>query len=582
MTPSNNNNIWRGPWGWGVPLLAALLLAWVALSDTNQGLFLAINHWAAQFGQVIWPLITTFGDSLVIFSLGLLFVERYPRLLWTLIITSLMAGLLAHGLKEWLLVMRPPYELPPETFTLIGTRYIAVSFPSGHTTAYFALAGVLCMQPTLANRYRFALLAFGVLVGVSRIAVGIHWPMDVLGGAMIGYGSAVLSSIIASRLPWGESLEAQRLFAAPLVITALLLIFTHDSGYDAARPLEIAIAVLVLVIVAPRLWRLYLRRPAELSGMEVEKGEPVPMIKSIGGLLLRLGITAFIFVMIFRAIELDEVMAVMNNIVPRLLLLGIIFQLLSTLLASYRWYLVMQPLGFGQGFGFYLRSYFKGSFFNQGLPTSIGGDAIRVLDVARTGFRKRDAFYGVFIDRVLGLVGLLILNLAANAWSPDLLPRGVFIVINLLVAGGIAGFVVLWLLRYWHLLERWTPTRMFHTISTRLSLVLVNWRTLGVQLGLSVMVHLLSLIAIFLIGRSVELNYDLLTFLVVAPPAILLTLIPISLAGWGVREGAMIGLFTLVGADKTLVLSMSILYGIVLIISSLPGFYVYLTGRSRI
>ncbi|HEY0720535.1 MAG TPA: UPF0104 family protein, partial [Gammaproteobacteria bacterium] len=74
----------------------------------------------------------------------------------------------------------------------------------------------------------------------------------------------------------------------------------------------------------------------------------------------------------------------------------------------------------------------------------------------------------------------------------------------------------------------------------------------------------------------------LMTFLVVAPPAILLTLIPISLAGWGVREGAMIGLFTLVGADKTLVLSMSILYGIVLIIASLPGFYVYLTGRSKI
>ena len=93
---------------------------------------------------------------------------------------------------------------------------------------------------------------------------------------------------------------------------------------------------------------------------------------------------------------------------------------------------------------------------------------------------------------------------------------------------------------------------------------------------------LLFIIAIFLVGRSVELDYDLMTFLVVAPPAILLTLVPVSLAGWGVREGALIGLFTLVGANKTLVLSMSILYGIVLIIASLPGFYIYLTGRSRI
>ena len=84
---------------------------------------------------------------------------------------------------------------------------------------------------------------------------------------------------------------------------------------------------------------------------------------------------------------------------------------------------------------------------------------------------------------------------------------------------------------------------------------------------------------IFLIGRSVELEYDLLTFLIIVPPVILLTLIPLSLAGWGIREGAMIGFFTLLGADKVTVLAMSIVYGLVLIIASLPGLIVYLKGR---
>ena len=55
----------------------------------------------------------------------------------------------------------------------------------------------------------------------------------------------------------------------------------------------------------------------------------------------------------------------------------------------------MQNLHFGQSFSFYWRSYFKAMFFNQGLPTSIGGDALRVLDVAGQGFRKRDVLYGV-------------------------------------------------------------------------------------------------------------------------------------------------------------------------------------------
>jgi|GEM_PF-4647368 len=112
-------------------------------------------------------------------------------------------------------------------------------------------------------------------------------------------------------------------------------------------------------------------------------------------LLLRVAVTLLVFWLIFRNINLDGVLQTMLGAEPGLLLLGLLFQLASTLLASWRWKLVMQRLGFGQDFVFYLRSYFKGSFFNQGLPTSIGGDALRVLDVARTGHRKRDAFYGV-------------------------------------------------------------------------------------------------------------------------------------------------------------------------------------------
>jgi uncharacterized membrane protein YbhN (UPF0104 family) len=103
-----------------------------------------------------------------------------------------------------------------------------------------------------------------------------------------------------------------------------------------------------------------------------------------------------------------------------------------------------------------------------------------------------------------------------------------------------------------------------------------------VQIALSLMVHFLSLMAIFLVGRSVEMPFDLLTFLIIVPPVLLLTLIPLSLAGWGIREGAMIGLFTMIGADKVNVLAMSILYGIVLVVASLPGLQVYLKGKHTI
>jgi uncharacterized membrane protein YbhN (UPF0104 family) len=98
----------------------------------------------------------------------------------------------------------------------------------------------------------------------------------------------------------------------------------------------------------------------------------------------------------------------------------------------------------------------------------------------------------------------------------------------------------------------------------------------------SLFIHLMALLSIYFIGSGVGLEFDLLTYMVVVPPVILLTIVPISLAGWGVREGGMIGLFTLLGADLTLVMSMSIIYGLILIITSLPGLVVYLTGKHHL
>lgn len=294
------------------------------------------------------------------------------------------------------------------------------------------------------------------------------------------------------------------------------------------------------------------------------------------GWIVRIIITIAILALIFRNIELKSVSSIILQADIKLLALAILFQLLSTLLAGYRWGKVMKKLNFGQKTGFYVRSYFKGSFFNQGLPTSIGGDAVRVLDVATIGHRKRDAFIGVFIDRVLGLVGLLILNLIANYFLPELLPKELFLMINIIVISGLIGFISF---IYIHKMKSLYKNRIFNYIlrvSEQLNKILHDFRSISFHLFIGVLIHLFSIINIYLVGQSVGLEYDLLTIAVIVPPVVLLTLIPISLAGWGIREGAMIGLFGLIGGVAANILSMSILYGIILIIASMPGLYTYL------
>ena len=219
-------------------------------------------------------------------------------------------------------------------------------------------------------------------------------------------------------------------------------------------------------------------------------------------------------------------------------------------------------------------------FFNQGLPTSIGGDALRVFDVAAQGFRKRDALYGIVLDRVSGLAALMLLNLLAYVSNPDLLPIQVYHVTLVLIIIGAIVVVFVASLKYLRWLDNYPQLAIVKAISTRLHQAFLCNRTL--LFVSSLLIPLLAILVFFIIGQALNLRYDPMTYFVIVPPAIYLTIIPISVAGWGVREGALVGLFSLIGADKPTVLAMSIIYGFTLIIISLPGLVIYLKGRHRV
>ncbi|WP_228767039.1 MULTISPECIES: lysylphosphatidylglycerol synthase transmembrane domain-containing protein [Thiomicrorhabdus] len=299
------------------------------------------------------------------------------------------------------------------------------------------------------------------------------------------------------------------------------------------------------------------------------------------GNLIKILLSAAIIGFIFYKFPMDSVWDTILSANIGLLLAALAFQILSQTVAAYRWSLIMGILKFDHPFSFYFRSYFKGSLFNQMLPTSVGGDAYRIAELTAHGGLVQEAFYGVFIDRIVGLFGLLLLNLLANLIESDLLPEEVFWSINIVILLAISGLIVLLLIRKVHLLQRYKVTRFFFFLSERSRLIYRTPKRINQQIGLSILIHLLSMIAIFGIGHSVGINEPLVTYLVLIPPAILLTILPISFAGWGVREGALVALFLLIGVDQTQVLAMSLLYGVILILSALPGLYFYLKSKHK-
>jgi membrane-associated phospholipid phosphatase len=241
-------------WAGAVILGQLVLLLGLWLSGGNREVFLWVNQLAPQW-PVFWSWVTLLGDTLVLFSLLLLFVGRRPEVVWSVVIAALLVSLAVHGIKPFLDWPRPPAVFAAGQLQTIGYVASSGSFPSGHTAAAFTLAGVLCMLSS-ARWLKWSVLLLAALVGVSRMAVGIHWPVDVVGGALLGWLAAASGIWLAARSRWGMGRHAQRLIALILLGITVLLFFSGDLGYPLGRPLLIMLPLLVLPASLPGLRRI--------------------------------------------------------------------------------------------------------------------------------------------------------------------------------------------------------------------------------------------------------------------------------------------------------------------------------------
>ncbi|MFL6675274.1 MAG: phosphatase PAP2 family protein [Massilia sp.] len=234
-------------WAWLPPLVAATLFALIALSGANHNLFLLLNHEGGPLGENFWVNLTLLGDGAVALALVLPCIKRSPQCLWSALIAAVVAALLVQGLKQVVNVPRPLGVFRPGDFYHWGPAYRAVSFPSGHAAAIFAITGIWIMGLSRHYLLRAALLAVALLVSLSRVMVGVHWPLDLLGGMLAGWAAAWTGLALYAR--WGWKTSGIGGFAAGvvlLVIAGALLVSRH-IGIPAVLPLQRTLGAVCLV-----------------------------------------------------------------------------------------------------------------------------------------------------------------------------------------------------------------------------------------------------------------------------------------------------------------------------------------------
>jgi len=202
-------------------------------------------------GPVAWSALTLLGDALVTPLLIVPFLARRPRLGLEGALAAVLATIGVHVLKPLVQMPRPAGMF--EGITVIGPRLLAGSFPSGHTASAFTVLGLLVMAGALRGIWPQLLgLVLALLVGLSRVVVGAHWPSDVLAGAALGWCCGGFAVVLARRLALAEQPAWQGAVGALLAAIALLDLFGHDTGYPQGIWLQQAVAAAMLLVLLRR------------------------------------------------------------------------------------------------------------------------------------------------------------------------------------------------------------------------------------------------------------------------------------------------------------------------------------------
>ena len=238
------------------------------------------------------------------------------------------------------------------------------------------------------------------------------------------------------------------------------------------------------------------------------------------------------------------------------------------------------PLGTGQAMRFNL----IGTFFNQTLPSSIGGDAVRLWLVARGGAGWRAATYSIFVDRAIGLIAISIIIFASLPWSLSLIsdPAGqsALLVVDFAALAGGVGFLVLGRLQ-WPWLKRWWGTHHLHACSVIANRVIFSRKHGPAIVVLSLLVHVLAVVIAWCVVQSIAAPVEFGQIFQLVPPVMLMTMLPISIAGWGVREATMGLAFGYAGLMANEGVNISLLFGAVSFIVGAFGGLVWIFSAEK-
>jgi glycosyltransferase 2 family protein len=318
-------------------------------------------------------------------------------------------------------------------------------------------------------------------------------------------------------------------------------------------------------------------------------------MKTVVLTIVKIGLTLGLFALALRSIDVSDVILHIKRLPALTILTVAALFVVQMLVAAIRMSAITGVIAHTVPLATTVRINWIGAFFSQALITFVSGDVVRAMILTRRcAIPMRNSARSVALDRLIGLLSSLLIVSLTAPWAIQLtgdetMRHSIVVMavvgVLLIVAFAFVGYIA------WHpALAQAARTkikeyRIIYAVLDTLSVIrhlFTGWRHMPKILLTSLMIQIINVTVIFYLINGMGAEVSMWQCLLIVPTVMLISLLPFSIAGWGLRESAMATGFSLIHAPAAAALAASVMFGIFTLLLALPGGVMWWWSGSKI
>ncbi len=303
--------------------------------------------------------------------------------------------------------------------------------------------------------------------------------------------------------------------------------------------------------------------------------------------IFRVGVTLLIFILLSKSISWTALLHALTHVTYGKLLLGLIIGAFSIVISAYQWRSLLRAEHIHYDLAELIDLYLVGIAFSHFLPTGMGGDVVKAIHVGRSSNNNAGSASAVFMSRVTGFFGMLLIAMPVlliwhSGFSSSVIVW--FLLLSLLVGGMICGTIVVAALLPKFARGKWAKHRIMTSaskIGNALQASAKRPRALFLAILIGASFWLIGGLNYYAFGLALGIHIHLYFYFVAIPFISLVTFLPISINGFGIREGAFVFIFSVAHVATTSALLLALFMDAQILLFGIVGGIIYLTMEKK-